>query len=266
MSLKRIFAIFVRQLFLIKSNPTRLVSIFLWIIISIIQWGFITKYLGTFGGATFNFINVILGAIIIWEFTSRIQQGILTSFLEDVWVKNFINFFSSPLKVSEYIAGLVLTSLSTAIIGFIFIFLIAILAFGYNVFQIGLLLFPLMLILFVFGMAMGIFATGMVFRLGPAAEWLSWPIPLVLSLFSGVFYPISVLPLPLQFFAKILPSSYVFESLRSVIAGQNQIGFNLLIGGILSLVFLLLSYLFFTKVYHHNLKEGNIARFSSESL
>ncbi|HEY3275990.1 MAG TPA: hypothetical protein VGJ94_05170, partial [Syntrophorhabdaceae bacterium] len=81
MSLLRIYAIFVRQFFLLKSNPTRLVSIFLWLVIDILQWGFISKYLDTFGNVTFNFINVILGAILLWEFMSRIQQGILMAFL-----------------------------------------------------------------------------------------------------------------------------------------------------------------------------------------
>jgi ABC-2 type transport system permease protein len=269
MSLKRIYAIFVRQMFLVKSNPARLASIFLWIIISVIQWGFISKYLGTLGGPTFSFINVILGAIIIWEFTTRIQQGILTSFLEDVWVRNFINYFSSPLKVSEYIAGLVLTSLVTGIIGFVFMFLIALLGFGYNVFQLGLIIFLFLLILFIFGMAIGIFVAGVVFRLGPAAEWISWPIPVVLSIFAGVFYPISILPGSLQVIAKILPPSYIFESVRGVLSSgvsYPQLIPNLIIGALLSLVYLVLAFLFFTRVYHRNLKEGSIARFSAESL
>lgn len=269
MSLKRIYAIFLRQIFLIKSNPTRLVSIFMWIIISLVQWGFITKYLGTMGGNTFNFINIVLGAIIIWEFTGRIQHGILTSFLEDVWVKNFINYFSSPLKISEYIAGLVLTSLVYGLIGFILMFSIALLVFGYSIFQFGLMLLPFLLILFIFAVAMGIFVIGIVFRLGPAAEWISWPIPLVLSIFSGVFYPIAVLPGSLQIIAKILPSSYVFESARAIInqgATFNQLSSNLMLGIILSFIYLILSFLFFSKVYRRNLKEGSIARFSAESL
>ena len=98
MSLSRTLAIFVRQLFLLKSNPTRLVSIFLWLIIDIIQWGFISKYLGSLGEATFGFVTVALGAIILWEFMSRIENGIMMAFLEDVWSQNLINFFASPLK------------------------------------------------------------------------------------------------------------------------------------------------------------------------
>ncbi len=165
MSLARVYAIFLRQYFLIRGNPTRLAGIFIWLIFGIIQWGFISKYLGTFGQATFGFITVILGAVILWEFMGRIQSGIMTSFLEDIWSQNFFNYFASPLKISEYLAGLVLTSIGTGIIGLIIMILIASFGFGYNFFVIGFMLLPYIIILFIFGMAMGIFITAMIFRL-----------------------------------------------------------------------------------------------------
>ena len=112
MSVSRIYAIFIRQVFLIKSNPTRLVSMFLWIIIDVILWGFITKYLISLGKDTFSFVNIILGAIILWGFMTRIEHGLMMAFLEDIWSRNFINFFASPLKISEYLAGLVTTSIT----------------------------------------------------------------------------------------------------------------------------------------------------------
>lgn len=269
MSLSRIYAIFLRQFFLIKGNPVRLASIFLWLIIDIIQWGFISKYLGTFGQATFSFITVILGAIILWEFMSRIQQGIMTAFLEDIWSQNFINYFASPLKISEYLAGLVLTSITTGIIGFFIMVLLAGIGFGYNIFKIGLLLLPFIIILFIFGMAMGIFVTAMIFRLGPSAEWLGWPIPLVMSIFTGVFYPISTLPVALQFLAKLIPPSYVFESLRAILSNgtfSGQLALNLFLGTLLALVYLILMYLFFLRVYRRNLKVGSLARFTAEEI
>jgi ABC-2 type transport system permease protein len=269
MSFSRIYAVFLRQWFLIKSNPTRLSGVFLWIIIDVIQWGFISKYLGTFGKTTFDFITVILGAIILWEFMSRIQQGIMTAFLEDIWTYNFINFFASPLKVKEYLGGLVLTSIVTGLCGFLAMVLLAGIAFGYNVFKIGIFILPFSLILLVFGIAMGIFVCAIIFKLGPSAEWLAWPIPLVLSVFAGVFYPISTLPVSFQFIAKMIPSPYVFESLRAILTTGSftaQIGLNLLIGAILSIVYLLIMYRFFINIYRSNLENGSIARFGTESF
>jgi len=266
MSISRIYAVFIRQLFLLKSNPTRLVSMFLWIIIDVILWGFITKYLGSLGTATFSFANIILGAIILWGFMTRIEHGLMTAFLEDIWSRNFINYFASPLKISEYISGLVAISITTGICGFLVVLLIAGACFGYNIFQIGLLLLPFLLILFIFGMAMGIFVSALIFRLGPAAEWIGWPIPMVLSVFSGVFYPVSTLPKFLQIFSKIIPASYVFESMRAILAGGlfSGLTINLLIGLGLAFIYLLLTYFFFIRVYRYNLKHGTIARFNIE--
>ncbi|HVN97896.1 MAG TPA: ABC transporter permease [Syntrophorhabdaceae bacterium] len=269
MSISRIKAIFVRQFFLFTGNPTRLVSIFVWLIIDILQWGLISKYLGTLGQATFGFITVILGAVILWGFMTRIQQGIMMAFLEDVWSQNFINFFASPLTIGEYVTGLVLTSIATGLTGFLVTAAMAGAVFGYNILKIGVLLVPFMVILFIFGMAMGIFVSAMIFRLGPSAEWLGWPIPLVLSIFAGVFYPISTLPRTFAIFARLIPPSYVFESIRAVLAtgsAPGNITFNLLMGTLLSLAYLLLTARFFIAIYRKNLRNGSIARFNAEAL
>ena len=269
MSLSRIYAVFVRQLFLMKSNPTRLVGIFLWLVIDIIQWGFISRYLGSFGEATFGFITVILGAILLWEFMSRIQQGILMAFLEDIWAQNFINFFASPLKIREYLSGLILTSITSGVAGFLVITAIAGTAFGYNVFRVGALLLPFMIILLIFGIAMGIFVSAVIFRLGPSAEWIGWPIPMVLSLFAGVYYPISTLPPGLGVIAKLIPASYVFESMRTILTTgrmPQSLVADLLVGTLLSLGYLLLTSRFFIRIYRKNLQNGNLARFNAEAL
>ncbi len=269
MSLSRTLAIFVRQLFLLKSNPTRLVSIFLWLIIDIIQWGFISKYLGSLGQATFGYVTVALGAIILWEFMGRIENGIMMAFLEDVWSQNLINFFASPLKVREYLGGLILTSITTGLAAFLAMVAVAGAAFGYHVLRIGFLLLPFMLILLLFGIAMGIFVSALIFRLGPSAEWLGWPIPLVLSIFAGVYYPVSTLPATLQTCAKLIPPAYVFETCRAVLAhGTLPVDFawNLLAGALLSLAYLVATSLLFVGVYRKNLESGTIARFNAEAL
>lgn len=267
MNLARVYAVFLRQIYLMRGNPTRF-SFLLWIVFDIIQWGFISKYLGQLGQETFSFITVILGAIILWEFLSRIQQGVMTSFLEDIWSQNFINFFASPLKITEYIGGLVLTSLITGALGFVSMLLLAGLFFGYNILVVGAYIIPFLLILLIFGIAMGIFTSAMIFWLGPSAEWFGWPIPFILASFTGVFYPISTLPQVLQYIGKFFPSTYVFESMRAIVTGTaltKAIIFNLAIGTALALIFLFASYFLFVRVYHRNLKSGSLSRFESEN-
>jgi len=263
---KRIYAIFIRQLYLLTNNPTRLVGNFVWLTVSIIQWGFISKYLGTLGKANFNFITVILGALILWEFLTRIQQGMMMAFLEDVWSNNLLNFFASPLRLPEYILGLLASSIVTAVLGFMVMSIIAGLGFGYNVFLIGLSMIPALVILFLFGMTMGMMTCATIFRLGPAAEWISWPLPMILSLISGVFYPIETLPQILETIARLFPPAYVFESLRAQMeqtATSQLIIQNLAIGSCLTITYLFLAYRFFRRVYRHNLQTGSLARFNA---
>ena len=269
MSRSRVYAIFLRQLFLIRANPARLATLFLWVIIDAVQWGFITRYLDSLGQSAFSFTTVILGAIILWEFVIRIQHGLMRGFLEDIWTQNLINYFASPLEIGEYLTGLVIASLLTTLIGFWIMAFIAGLAFGYSILRIGFLLLPFASILSVFGVAMGIFASAIIFRVGPSGEWLGWPIPLVLSIFSGVYYPVSTLPGYLQIIARCMPSCYVFESMRTLLTSGTfsaDLYVNLLFGSLLAVLFLLMTYKVFIVIYRHNLKTGAIARFNAEAL
>src|SRR5512139_2884595 len=97
------------------------------------------------------------------------------------------------------------------------------------------------MLLFVFGIAMGFFVSAIIFRVGPSGEWLSWPIPLILSIFSGVYYPISTLPAALQIVAKLMPPCYVFESIRTILSTASfttDLSINLLVSTSLAVVYL----------------------------
>ena len=265
MSLTRVYAIVVRQLFLLRHNPVRFTNIFVWAVLDIILWGFITKYLNEVGNTGFNFVPVLLGAVVLFDFLTRVMHGVLVAFLEDVWSRNFLNLFASPLSVGEYVLGLVSASILTSAVGFAALVGVAGLLFGYFIFKLGLLLLPFLLILFLFGIALGIFVVAVILRVGPSAEWIAWPVPMLLSPFSGVFYPISVLPSFLQPFAHALPSSYVFEGMRTALFDGSLNAYSLWVGGVLALLYLALAYAFFVATYRYVLRHGLISRFGAEN-
>src|SRR6202012_2967441 len=78
-------------------------------------------------------------------------------------------------------------------------------AFGLSFFSYGVAIAPFLMVLFVTGIALGVAASALVLRLGPASEWLIWPIPMLISPFAGVVYPVPVLPGWMQAIALILP-------------------------------------------------------------
>ena len=71
-----------------------------WVAIDIVLWGFITRYLNAVSGSGMNFVPTLLGGVLLWDFCTRIMQGVSTAFLEDVWSRNFLNLFASPLSIA----------------------------------------------------------------------------------------------------------------------------------------------------------------------
>jgi ABC-2 type transport system permease protein len=264
--LRPVAGIILRQFYLFRSSPVRLLPTFAWVAIDIVIWGFVTRYLNNVSGSHVNFVGNLLGTVLFWDFFTRIMQGVTTAFFEDVWSRNFLNLFATPLSISEYVTGLVLTSVVTSFIGLIAMLALATLVFGLPFFSLGLMLIPFVLVLFVFGVALGIMASGMVLRLGPASEWLVWPMPALLSPFVGVYYPISTLPGWMQAVGHLFPPSYVFEGMRALVNGEPFSATALLTGAALAVLELLLAAYFFARVFRYTVRTGLLARYTAESV
>src|SRR5579883_3291988 len=266
MTASRILAITLRQFYLFRGSPARVLPLFAWVAIDIVLWGFITKYLNAVTHTGLNFVPLLLGAVLLWDFLTRVMQGVTTAFFEDVWTRNFLNLFSTPLTLAEYITGLVLTGVLTSAFGLAAMVVLASLAFGLSFLIYGAMLAPFLLILFVWGVALGVAASGIVLRFGPAAEWFIWPIPALLSPFAGVFYPLSTLPAWMRGIAISLPASHVFEGMRAVVASGAASSAELLRGLGLALLYIALAMWFFVKIYSIAVRDGLIARYSAESV
>lgn len=265
MRFNRTAAILLRQFYLMRGSVARLLPLFAWVAVDILLWGFITRYLNSVAQAGFNFVPVLLGAVLLWDFFTRVMQGVTTAFLEDVWSRSFLNIFATPLSISEYVGGLVLTSIATSTLGLVVMLVLATTVFGLSYLSYGLMLVPFLLVLFLFGIALGIAGAALVLRLGPASEWFIWPIPAMISPFVGVFYPLSTLPVWMQYIAHILPPSYVFEGMRAIVLGGTFSGTVLIWGICLAAGYILLAGWFFMRVYRYAVRTGLLARFSAES-
>jgi len=266
MSSSRTAAIVLRQFYLLRGSPARVVPLFAWVAIDVILWGFITRYLNSVARSGFNFVPSLLGAALLWDFLTRVLHGVTTAFLEDVWSRNFLNIFASPLSTWEYVSGLVVSSTGTSLVGLAVILLLATVVFGLSFFAYGAMLAPFLLILFLFGIALGIAGCALVLRFGPASEWFIWPIPALISPFAAVYYPLSALPRWMRYAARLFPPSYVFEGMRGIVAGRGVSGPLLAIGVALAIADVLLGCWIFVRVYRHAVRTGLIARYSAESL
>ncbi|MBC7360932.1 MAG: ABC transporter permease [Candidatus Aminicenantes bacterium] len=263
MKLHRISAMFLRHIYLYRHSITRLVEIFYWPLLDLLVWGFVSLYISRLsaeGKSTPNFLGIFLGALILWDILFRSQQGISVSFLEEVWARNFLNLFVSPLTIGEYLVSLMLVAVFKVVVVFLISALLAWVLYSFNLFIIGLSLLPFMLNLIILGWALGILTTGLILRFGQQAEVLAWGVAFLFQPISAVFYPVSVLPKFLQKLATFIPASYVFEGMRAIIFGQ-RFSFDLLLRAFgLNVLYLGLALFFFFRMFRQVRAKGLLAK------
>lgn len=262
----RVLAVVLRQAYLVRGSLSRIVPLFAWVAIDIVLWGFITRWLDGVAAPGFSFVPALLGAVLLWDFLARVMQGVTMAFFEDVWSRNFLNVFATPISIAEYVSGLVVSSVATSALGLAVMLVIATGVFGLSVLAYGAPLVPFLLVLFLFGIALGITGSALVLRLGPAAEWFVWPIPALLSPFAGVFYPLATLPPWMRAVSWALPPSYVFEAMRAIVAGRPFSGAALAWSAALAVIYILLAGWIFSRVHRYAVRTGLVARYSAETV
>ena len=143
MNLGRITALIYRHLFLYRRSFPRLLEIFYWPLLDLVVWGFITMYLAQEGKELHGAVVFFLGALIFWDILFRAQQGITISFLEEIWSRNLMNLFASPLTAGEFLAAMMAMSIFKVAAVSIIMAFAALFFYSYNVFIMGLTLDPI---------------------------------------------------------------------------------------------------------------------------
>src|SRR5438067_5884190 len=185
-----------------------------------IMWAFVTVYLAPTNNVLADAPGFFIGAVLLWDILFRGQLGVSLSFFEEMYSRNLGNLFVSPLRPWELIAGQLVMSVIRTLIGVGGAALVAWLLFEYSIFSMGWALIAFFINLIVLGWAIGLAVSGMVLRWGLGAEELAWAAIFLFAPVSGVYYPIDVLPAPLQAVAYSLPSAYVFEGMRAALLTQ----------------------------------------------
>jgi ABC-2 type transport system permease protein len=260
MGFKRVSAVVLRQAYLYKRSLPRLLEVFYWPTLDLLLWGFVIIYLQKSSTGLPQFVTYFLGALILWDILFRAQQGISVSFLEDMWARNLINIFVSPLRVSEYLTGLLFISILKVVIAFFIMSALAGIIYSFSIFKLGISLVPLILNLMAMGWAIGIITMALILRFGQEAEVLAWATAFLFMPFSAVFYPVDVLPPILQKIAHFIPSAHAFEGMRAVINTGSFPLSHLLWSSSLNCLYLAGSISFFLIVYRKAIKSGIIPK------
>lgn len=217
-ALLRIEAMMLRYLYLYRRSLARAGDIVFWPVMNLLVWGFVTRFLQEV--TVSRAVLFLLGAIIFWDLLYRSQQAITLGMTEEIWVRNLINLFIAPIHTWEMIMAMCLVGVIRSIITTLLLAGLAWLFYAFDFLALGLALLPFFFNLLLFGWAVGLCTMALVLRYGHAAEALVWGVPFLIQPITAVFYPVSVLPGWLQKVAYCLPSTYVFEGMREIMAGH----------------------------------------------
>lgn len=219
MNFRTVRALTLRYLFLYTRSPMRLVELVFWPMVDLLIWGYLTLYIKENSGGDFaKGITFLLGAVILWDVIFRAQQGVAISFLEDVWTRNLLNVFVAPVRTAEYVTATFLVGMARIGITVAILSLLSYALYGFNIFVLSWSLLAFFGNLLVSGWALGMISTALILRWGQAAESLAWAVPFFIQPFTAAFYPVSQMqPVWVQYIAKALPSTHVFEGMRQML-------------------------------------------------
>jgi ABC-2 type transport system permease protein len=181
-------------------------------------------------------------------------------FLGEVWSRNFVGLFSTPLSITEYMVGLVVINLAKALAGVVVAGIAAWMFYVYNIFPELPLLIPYMGVLLIFGLAVGILVTALVVRYTTRLQSLTWTITGLLVPFSCVFYPITALPAALRPVALMLPSTQAFEGMREALARGTISPERLTVGFALDGVYVVLALAAFLYLFRAAVSRGLLVK------
>ncbi|HVO90890.1 MAG TPA: ABC transporter permease [Casimicrobiaceae bacterium] len=216
-SLRRVRALIRRHAYLLLKSWPRIISMAYYPTVTMVLWAFVTIYLAPRNRFLADAPGFFIGAVLLWDVLFRGQLGVSLTFIEELYSRNLANLFVSPLRLHEFIAGQLVMSVLRTLIGVGGACVFAFVLFHYSIFSFGLSLVAFFTPLLMFGWAIGLAVSALILRWGLGAEELAWAAIFLFAPVSGVYYPISVLPGPLQLVAYMLPSAYVFEGMRAVL-------------------------------------------------
>lgn len=260
MNRQRILAVILRHLYVWPRGIERFMSSVGWPLVSLFTWGLTASYLEKSSISSVSITTLILGGIIFWSITSRSQLETTISFMDEVWNKNLINMFSTPLSLSEFLIAVILLDILKLIITLVFLIIFAYAFYSFNV-MIFSWYIPFFLInLTIFGWMFGFLVIGLIIRFGRNIEEFTWSLLAFVSPFSCVYYPLSSLPLWAQKIALLLPSTYIFEEMRRFMTENQVIWGNIGISFVLNIIYLILSLIFLHLMFEKARETGRLAK------
>ena len=263
MKIHRIIALCLRHLYPLKRDFDLLSDMIYWPLVDTLLWGVTGQWLSSTAPDNESrtlLISLLLG-LILWNVIWRSQAEVSRNLMDEIWNNNLINLFSTPLRMDEWVTSVLLLSVIKTTITLTLLVPVVFILYTVNVFTLGWWLPVFFLSTVMTGWWLGFISAGVVLRYGPKAQTVIWTLPGILLPFSAIYFPLSQLPSFIQPISRMLPTTYVFESMRLLIGGGSIDPSLLVLSYGLNVVFLLASFWFFVRSFKYGVSLG-LGRFN----
>lgn len=259
MSYHRIKGILLHEYFLTLRSLEVIVDILIFPLLNIAVFGFLSLYLS---GATNRQASYpLLLGMIFWQVMYITQYSISVASLWNIWSRNLSNIFLTPVSLSEYIGTHIASGAIKSLIVFITSSFFSVYIFNFTITQIGILNIVLFFInLIIFAVSTGIVILGLIFRYGTRIQALAWSVTFLFQPLTAAFFPVSVLPMPLQKISYLLPATYVFEAARKSLVNPSVDWYLFFIALGQNIIYLIISIFVFQKLFRKSKATGQFAR------
>ena len=216
MSIHRILGIFFRYFYVLRKGPHQLADLFYWPLIDILLWGLTSVWIQN-QDLNPKFSLILMTALVFWQIVLRGSLDISVSILQEFWHRNLVNLFSTPVKINEWTLGVILFGLMKLLVSITFGISTVYFLYSLNVLTIGWKFIPFATSLLTFGWTLGFLSASLIIYWGHKVEVFAWTSALLFAPFSAIFYPVSILPYWAQMVSWCLPTTYIFEGMRSIL-------------------------------------------------
>lgn len=255
-SVSRIIAVVKRHMHLQFRDNMRLSDVIYWPVIDVVLWGANGAWMETLGSEPYLMKTLVICAF-LWQIALRANLELSTNLLEEMWERNMINLFCSPLSFFEWMMGLLIVSLIRIAMVFGVCVLVTHYTFDVNIFSLGYgPLGAILVSLIVAGWGMGCLNSSIIIRMGRRAQNFPWIFSWLFAPLCGVFSDISILPVWIQVISSYIPLTPIFQVIRILVKTGTcdyvLIEKSLILGSI----YLIFGYILFSKLFDSSKQQG----------
>jgi len=239
---------------LMARRPGELAWLIVYPFVGLISLGILSFYLKSQGAPLETMLYVLVG-VIVWSFYEVSQRAISYAITFDIWNNCLRHSFAGKSSVMHFIIGNSTFGLLSSVVAFALVSFTSIIIFGFNIFLAGFYLMNLLSV-FIFATGMGLLIDSLMITRGEKWMSLIWMGTGFIMIFSGVYYPIDILPYPMQWISFALPSTHAIISMRAALTLDMSVAnTEFIIGLLTSFVYLLFSSL----IFRWSLKKSKIS-------